>query len=98
MFKSQYSSNPIIFSPDGQLLQLNFSKKASDRGEISISIRSKNHIVLFGSLKSEPIQSNKETVSVYEGGEEKVKPIDRLTVKRRDVESKSGEIVVLESS
>ena len=60
MFKSQYSSNPIIFSPDGQLLQLNFSKKASDRGEISISIRSKNHIVLFGSLKSEPIQSNKE--------------------------------------
>ena len=60
MFKSQYSSNPIIFSPDGQLLQLSFAKKASDRGEISLSIKSRNHVVLLGSLKSDLFQSNKE--------------------------------------
>ena len=53
MFKSQYNTNPIIFSPDGQLLQLNFAKKASDRGNIYLSLKSKNHIVLLGSLKSE---------------------------------------------
>ena len=60
MFKNQYNTNPIIFSPDGQLLQLSFAKKASDRGEISLSIKSKNHIVLLGSLKSESNQFNKE--------------------------------------
>ena len=59
MFKNQYSSNPIIFSPDGQLLQLSFAKKASDRGEISLSIKSRNHIVLFGSLKSDLVQPEK---------------------------------------
>lgn len=32
---------------------------------------------------------------LHEGGEEKVKPVDKVTFKRKDIESKSGEIVVL---
>ena len=29
MFKNQYNTNPIVFSPDGQLLQLNFANKVA---------------------------------------------------------------------
>ena len=32
-----------------------------------------------------------------ESGEESVKPIDKLTIKKKDVEGKEGEVVVLES-
>lgn len=60
MFKNQYNSNPIIFSPDGQLLQINFATKASERGNLSLSLKSRNHSILFSSLKLEQIQSNKE--------------------------------------
>ena len=60
MFKSQYNTNTIIFSPDGQLLQLNFASKASDRGNLSLGIKSKNHAILLGVLKIEKTQQNKE--------------------------------------
>ena len=53
MFKNQYNTNPIVFSPDGQLLQLNFANKASERGNFSLVIKSKNHIVSIGTAKLE---------------------------------------------
>jgi L-ascorbate metabolism protein UlaG (beta-lactamase superfamily) len=33
-----------------------------------------------------------------EGGHEKIKPLDKLTIKKKDIESKEGEIIVLESA
>jgi len=60
MFKHQYSSNPIIFSPDGQLSQLNYAKISSERGNLILSIKSKNHLILMGSLKSEKLYSSRE--------------------------------------
>ena len=60
MFKNQYNSNPIVFSPDGQLLQLNFASKASERGNFSLSLKSDNHLILLSSSKLEQIDVNKE--------------------------------------
>lgn len=60
MFKNFYNTNTILFSPDGQLLQLDFAKKASERGNLSLSLKSKNYSILMGTIKSEKILSNRE--------------------------------------
>jgi len=60
MFKNQYNTNPIIFSPDGQILQLNYANKASERGNLIVSIKSKNHLVIMGTLKLEKLYPSKE--------------------------------------
>ena len=57
MFKNQYNSNPIIFSPDGQLLQINFATKASERGNLSLSLKSRNHSILFSSSKLDGLEN-----------------------------------------
>ena len=42
-------------------------------------------------------EKNALSVFLKEGGSEGVKPIDKLTIKRKDVEGKNGDIVVLSS-
>ncbi len=43
---------------------------------------------------------NKDALKIFlkEGGEEKVSPIDKLTIKKKDLEGKEGEIIVLSTS
>lgn len=43
-------------------------------------------------------EKNALSVFLKEAGEEKVTPIDKLTIKKKDLDGKEGEVVVLESS
>ena len=47
-----------------------------------------------------PMDYDENTLKKFlkEGGEEKIEPLDKLTVKQKDVEGKEGEIVVIASS
>ena len=73
----------ILFVPISGGSALN----ASDAHELSVKIGPR--III-------PMEHNKETLAKFlkEEGIEKVKPIDKLTVKKKDIEGKEGEIVV----
>jgi 20S proteasome alpha/beta subunit len=60
MFKNHYNTNPIIFSPDGQLMQINFANKAAERGNLTLSFKSKSHIIMISAIKLEKNQATRE--------------------------------------
>lgn len=79
----------ILFAPIGGNGTLN----ASDAYKLAVSLEPKL-IIPFGFE-----EGAKDSLKTFlkEGGED-VKPIDKLTIKRKDLEGKEGDIVILSSS
>ncbi len=80
----------ILFTPigGGSVLDASSAYKLSVKLEPKIVIPS-----YFKSLKDPALKKFLE-----EGGEDDIRPMEKFTVKKKDVESKSGEIVVLSFS
>ena len=76
----------ILFTPigGGDVLTPNEAHKLATKLEASVII---------------PLDSQESLLKDFlkESGEEKIVPIDKLTIKRKDIEGKDGEIVVLKS-
>mmetsp|Transcript_40431 Transcript_40431/g.80991 ORF Transcript_40431/g.80991 Transcript_40431/m.80991 type:complete len:239 (-) Transcript_40431:4027-4743(-) len=47
MFHNQYSNDVSIFSIDGRILQLEYSRNASNFGQTVLGIKSWNHVIFF---------------------------------------------------
>jgi len=77
-------SADILFVPVGK-----DTLKARDAYNLAVSLEPK--III-------PMDYEKSDLSVFlkEGGEEGTKPVEKLTLKRKDLEGKEGEIVVLD--
>ena len=69
------------------LLSVGRALNTSDAHELSVKIGPR--III-------PMQHDKETLAKFlkEEGTPKVKPIDKLTIKKKDMEGKEGEIVI----
>jgi 20S proteasome subunit alpha 6 len=46
MFRNQYDSEVILYSPEGRLLQIEYAKNASKNGNLLFCIKSNSHIIL----------------------------------------------------
>jgi len=89
--KGEISGSDILFVPIGGGDVLS----PSDAGKISVSLESKIIIPMHYDGLGE-----KDALKIFlkEEGGDKVAPVEKLTIKKKDLEGKEGEIIVLKSS
>ena len=47
MVKNQFSKNCVIYTSEGEILQLEYAKKGALKGKMILSFSSANHLVIF---------------------------------------------------
>jgi len=89
--KGEISGSDILFVPIGGGDVLS----SSDAGKVAVSLESKVIIPMHYEGLGE---KNSLAAFLKEEGGDKITPVDKLTVKKKDIEEKEGEIIVLKSS